>query len=296
MKITGATRVAGIFGDPIEHSLSPVMQNAAFESMGLNMAYVPFHVGAASIHVLKNAVAGIRSLNIFGVNVTIPHKQKVIKYLDVVDPVAKAIGAVNTIVNRDGALHGYNTDGAGYLLSLREELSFNPAGKKIVLLGAGGAARGIFFSLLHGKPKSIVIANRTLKKGARLADEFKEHAAGTEVKTTGLKKNLLKPFAADADLIINTTSLGLMGHGKADLPLDDLPAKAIVSDIVYRPLETDLIKDARKMGLQTHTGLGMLVHQGALSFELWTGLTAPVDVMKTAVLEELQREEVSRGA
>jgi len=296
MKITGTTRVTAIFGDPVEHSLSPVMHNAAFESMGLNMAYVPFHVGAASLGVLKNAVAGIRALNILGVNVTIPHKQKVIKYLDAVDPVALAIGAVNTIVNKEGVLHGYNTDGAGYLLSLREELAFTPAGKKILLLGAGGAARGIFFSLLHGKAKSIVIANRTLKKADRLAAEFKAHAGETEVRSTGLKKNLIRPYAPDADLVINTTSLGLMGHGKADLPLEDLPAKAIVSDIVYRPLETDLIKDARRIGLQTHTGLGMLVHQGALSFELWTGLTAPADVMKTAALEELRKEERLRGA
>ncbi len=288
MKITGATRVAGIFGDPVEHSLSPAMHNAAFESLGLNMAYVPFHVGSTPLRVLKNAAAGIRALNIFGVNVTIPHKQKVIKYLDVVDPIAKAIGAVNTIVNRDGTLYGYNTDGAGYLLSLREDLAFAPQDKNIILLGAGGAARGIFFSLLHGKPKSIVIANRTLKKAVRLAAEFKEHAGGAEVRTTGLKKNLIKPYAADADLIINTTSLGLLGHGKPDLPLEDLPARAIVSDIVYRPLETDLIKDARKIGLRTHTGLGMLVHQGALSFELWTGLSAPVGVMRAAALEELE--------
>ncbi len=296
MKITGSTRVAGIFGDPVEHSLSPAMHNAAFDSMGLNMAYVPFHVGAGTLKVLKGAVAGIRALNIFGVNVTIPHKQKVIKYLDAVDPSALAIGAVNTIVNKDGALHGYNTDGSGYLLSLREELGFTPENKNIVLLGAGGAARGIFFSLIHGKARSIVIANRTLKRAVRLASEFKSHAGGTEIKTTGLKKNLIKPFAADADLIINTTSLGLMGHGKADLPLEDLPSKAIVSDIVYRPIETDLIKDARKMGLPTHTGLGMLVHQGALSFELWTGLTAPVEVMRAAALEELKREEERRGA
>ena len=295
MKITGSTRITGIFGDPVEHSLSPAMQNAAFESAGLNIAYLPFHVGSSQLRVLKNAVAGIRALNILGVNVTIPHKQKVIKYLDVVDPNAGSIGAVNTIVNRDGRLHGYNTDGSGYLLSLRDELDFTPEGKNIVLLGAGGAARGIFFSLLHGKPKSVIIANRTLKKAERLAVEFEAHAAQTVVKAIKLKKNLVKPHAPEADLVINTTSLGLMGRGSIDLPLEDLPATAIVSDIVYRPLETGLIKDARSMGLRTHTGLGMLARQGALSFELWTGLASPVDAMKSAALEELQREAGSHG-
>ncbi len=290
MKITGATKVAGIFGDPVEHSVSPAMHNAAFDALRLNTVYVPFHVPAAPLRELKAAAAGIRSLSILGVNVTVPHKQKILKYLDAVDNNARAIGAVNTVVNRGGELYGYNTDGAGYLLGLREDHNFTAAGKNIIIIGAGGAARGIFFSLLHGKPKSVLIANRTLKRAIRLATEFKAHAKEVEIKTTGLKKELIRPHVPEADLVINTTSLGLMGHGRLELPLEDLPASAIVSDIIYRPLETSLIRDARRLGLKTQTGLGMLVHQGALSFELWTGKTAPVAVMRAAALEELREK------
>ncbi len=290
MRVNGQTRVLGIFGDPVEHTLSPGMQNAAFEANRLNWVYLPFHVKPEG---LKKAVAGIRAFDMIGVNVTIPHKEKVVKHLDDVDGLAKTIGAVNTIVNVEGKLVGYNTDGYGYVESLREETGFDSAGKNIVILGAGGAARAILFTFLYNKKnavKSVVVANRTLRRAKKLVDEFKDKVGGAPITVTSLGK--VDGHLSGADLLINTTSVGMMGKGKFDLPLDRLPGHAIVSDIVYRPLETVFLKKAKARGLKIHGGLGMLAHQGALSFELWAMFLfprppLPVDIMKLAAIKTL---------
>ena len=288
MKINGHTRVAGIFGDPISHTLSPAMHNAAFEAVGLNAVYVPFHVKAESKGALKAAVESVRAMNMMGVNVTIPHKERVMRFLDEVDPHAIDIGAVNTIVNRDGKLFGCNTDGPGYLLSLRKETGFRPAGKKVVIIGAGGAARGILYSLLGLNPASVVLANRTIKRADALASEFAKKFS-VPVETSELDRAVMEKALCSADLVVNTTSIGMMGKGELGLPMKALPSKAVVSDIVYRPLKTGLIKAAEKMGLKTHAGLGMLVRQGAIGFELWTGRKAPVSVMEKAALKALRQ-------
>lgn len=290
MKITGHTRIIGIFGDPVEHTLSPVMHNAAFDALELDMVYVPFHVRSKPASDLKAAVASIKALNILGMNITVPHKETVIKYLDEVDEYAREVGAVNTIVNKGGRLTGYNTDGAGYLLSLREETGFVPKDKNIIILGAGGAARSILYAVLSGKPRSVVIANRTIERADDLAAEFKGRFKKISIKTVLLEKHLIKEHAWNADLIINTTSLGMMGRGAVDLPIENLPGHSIVSDIVYRPLKTTIIKKAAARGLATHTGLGMLVHQGAIGFELWTGQMAPTEVMMKAALKVLREK------
>lgn len=288
MKINGNTKIAGIFGDPIGHTLSPAMHNAAFNALGLNAVYVPFHVKSDLPGGLKAAVESIRALGLLGVNVTIPHKEKVLKYLDEIEPHAMDLGAVNTIVNKDGKLIGYNTDGAGYLLSLRDETGFRAARKRVVVIGAGGAARSIVYSMLAAKPVSVVIANRTLRRAEALAGSFARKFGSTDIIAAPLDKESLFEHCVKADLIVNTTSTGMMGQGELDLPLGALPDRAIISDIVYRPLRTGLIKSAEKRGLKTHGGLGMLVRQGAIGFELWTGKKAPVKVMEAAALKALR--------
>lgn len=284
MKITGHTKIVGIFGDPVEQTLSPAMHNAAFEALGIEMAYVPFHVRSMD---LGAAVDGIRALNMRGMNITIPHKEEVLKHLDGIDDHARGIGAVNSIVNMDGSLIGYNTDGPGYLLSLRDDAGCAPGGKKIIIIGAGGAARSIIYAVLGARPAAVTLANRTESRAVELAVEFREKFRGVDIHTAPLEKEALRPLMREADIVVNTTSIGMMGRGGLDLPMEELPQHALVSDIVYRPLETDMIKKAVARGLKTHSGLGMLVRQGAITFELWTGMKAPLDAMRKAVMEEL---------
>ena len=284
MKIDGRTRLVAIFGDPIDHTLSPAIQNAAFEHLGLNLVYVPFHVRPAD---LKAAVSSIRTLGFIGANITIPHKERVMRSLDDVHVHAKDVGAVNTVVNKKGRLIGYNTDGAGYLLSLREETGFSVRGKKVVILGAGGASRAIFHALLDARPASVVISNRTPKRASDLAREFAKRFKNTVIRTVPFKKGPLSEEAQSADLLVNTTSLGMTGQARLDFPVESLPKGAVVSDIVYRPLETVLLKKARSRGLKTHDGLSMLVRQGSIGFELWTGKKAPVELMRKAAKKAL---------
>ena len=284
MKIDGRTGLVAIFGDPIDHTLSPAIHNAAFEHLGLNRVYFPFHVRPAD---LKAAVSSIRTLGFTGANITIPHKERVMRFLDDVHVHAKDVGAVNTVVNKKGRLIGYNTDGAGYLLSLREETGFVVRGKKIVILGAGGASRAIFHALLDARPASVVLANRTPKRAEDLAREFAKKFKNTVIRTVPFKKGPLSDEAHGADLLVNTTSLGMTGQAKLDFPVDSLPKGSVVSDIVYRPLETDLLKKARRRGLKTHDGLSMLVRQGSIGFELWTGKKAPVELMRKAAKKAL---------
>lgn len=286
--INGHTKIAGIFGDPIGHTLSPAIQNAAFRAIGMNAVYLPFHVKADSKGALKAAVEAVRAMDMLGVNVTIPHKEKVFKFLDETDEHAIDVGAVNTIVNREGRLCGYNTDGAGYVLSLRKETGFRPGGKKAVIIGSGGAARSILYSILKLAPSSVVIVNRTVKRAEALAREFAPKFS-SPVDAAPLERALMEKVLADADLVVNATSTGMMGKGELDLPLDVLHPKAVVSDIVYMPVKTGLIKAAEKRGLKVHSGLGMLIRQGAIGFELWTGKKAPLQVMQKAALKALRQ-------
>lgn len=287
MKITGAAKIIGIFGDPVGHTLSPAIHNAAFERLGLPYVYVPFHVKPAE---LKKAIEAIRALDMPGINITIPHKERALKFLDEADEDARRIGAVNTIVNMEGRLIGYNTDGTGYLRSLREETGFKAAGKNIIIIGAGGAARSIFYAILTHKPERVVLANRTVKRARALADEFGRRF-NVKIEASGAGKDALEAYSKDSHLVVNTTSLGMMGEGRLDFPLESLPENAVVSDIVYRPLKTEFIKGAEKRALKVHTGLGMLIHQGAIGFELWTGRKAPVEVMRKAALKALKGKE-----
>jgi shikimate dehydrogenase len=288
MTFTGATKTVGVFGYPVTHSLSPAMQNAAIESAGLDMVYLPFSVEPS---MLRGAVSAVRALNMAGVNLTIPHKEAVMEYLDEISDEARIIGAVNTIVNDNGRLIGYNTDGRGYLQSVREEAGFEPAGKSIVIIGAGGAARGIINALAREGAASIAIANRTIPRAERLAAEFKPIYPTVTITPLPLEADPLRATLQSASLVVNTTSLGMEGKGKVDIDLDELPKHSIVSDIVYNPRTTDLLRRAADLGLAAHGGLGMLVCQGALGFTLWTGYEAPVAVMRSAAEEALGEGE-----
>lgn len=273
------TIMYGVFGDPVRHSKSPVMLNRAFRETGINAAYAAFHIPAEQ---LEAAVRGIRALGFGGVNVTIPHKQAVMRWLDEVDEDAAAIGAVNTIVVRDGKLIGYNTDGIGYVRSLTEEAGFRVRGKRILLIGAGGAARGVAHALAKQQPAAIYIANRTRERAAELAADI-----GKFADCSGLSLAELDGLP-DLDLIVNTTSVGM--HPKVnELPVDEgwlhrhVGAGMTVSDLVYNPLTTRFLAEAAERGARIHSGLGMFVYQGAYAFEYWTGKPAPVEAMRDAV-------------
>lgn len=278
------TALFGVFGAPVRHSRSPLMMNRAFASVGFNGLYAAFHVEPEQ---LAQAVGGIRALGFRGVNVTIPHKVQVMAYLDEIDDGARQIGAVNTIVNDNGKLIGYNTDGIGYARSLQEEAGFEPSGKHIVLLGAGGAARGVAWALARQHPASLTIANRTPEKAQELA-----LALAPYTDTLGVSYDALAGRLAQADLVVNTTSAGMHPHTSL-MPLDPalLPAGALVSDLIYNPLTTRFLERAAAQGARTHGGLGMFIYQGAYAFEYWTGLSAPVQAMRQAVEHALAVNE-----
>jgi len=273
--VDSRTVLYGVFGDPVAHSLSPRMLNRAFAETGLPAVYAAFHVKPQE---LANAVKGIRALGLRGVNVTIPHKVEVMEHLDAVDESALRIGAVNTIVNDGGRLTGYNTDGIGYVRSLKEETGFDPAGKRIAVLGAGGAARGIVWALALEGAAEIAILNRTAARAVELAGALAS-AAGTRLAGCGMED--AATALAEAALVVNTTRVGMHPQvGESPLAAELLPNGAIVSDIVYNPRRTLLLSQAEERGYAVHGGLGMFVHQGAYAFELWTGLPAPVEAMR----------------
>jgi len=279
------SRICGVIGDPIEHSMSPVMHNAAFDKLGLNYLYVPFRVKKEE---LGKAIAGMRALNIRGLNVTIPHKVAVIPFLDELDPLAQKIGAVNTIVNDDGALTGYNTDASGFLQALLER-GIEPRGKNVVVLGAGGASRAISF-ILAERGAHLVILNRLLELdwaeelASRISQVFKK-----EVEALELNKEKLAKVLEKADILVNATSVG-MSPNRDETPVspDLLKPSLTVFDIVYNPIKTRLLREAEAAGAETISGVDMLVWQGALAFELWTGVKAPVKLMKDAAIKGLQ--------
>jgi len=263
-------RIFALFGNPVGHSLSPLMHNTAYCEMQINASYVPF-----CVRNLEEAVRGIRGLGIKGVSVTIPFKSEVGKHLDGLEESSNRIGAVNTIVNEGGRLRGYNTDWIGFVRDLKE---FMPVqGKTFGVLGAGGAARAILFGVLSegGNP---VVLNRTAAKGEALAKEF--GCSFLPLSEIGVLK---------ADCIVNTTSVG-MAPQIENSPLEEraLGKFPCVVDIIYNPLETKLLKDARKAGCRTRSGLGMFVHQGAEQIRLWTGTEPPVETMRRVVRERLE--------
>lgn len=278
-------KLFALIGDPVGQSLSPAMHNAAFRALGLNCAYITLHVPKPT---LANAIAGVRALGIAGLNVTIPHKISIISLLDELDESANLVGAVNTVKNNRGKLIGFNTDGEGALRALEEKID-SVKGKEVVLLGAGGAARAIAFSLARVGAR-LTIANRTVPRAQALASAV-EQKLSTNVKVASLNRAELTKALKNVDVLINATSVGM--HPKIDKTLvraNMMRRGLVVYDIVYKPLRTKLLREARRAGGKTIDGLGMLVHQGALAFEIWTGERAPIKIMKAAAKRELRGE------
>ncbi|MBE0477730.1 shikimate dehydrogenase [Candidatus Aerophobetes bacterium] len=279
MKITGKTKIVGLFGYPVTHSLSPLIHNAAFEKAGLNFIYLAFPVKSSN---LGEATRAIKALEMVGVNVTIPHKQKIIQYLDELSPEANVVGAINTVVNREGKLAGYNTDGEGFAESLREK-SFSLKGKHILLLGAGGAALAISFSLLKEKPESLILTNRTLSRAKDISKKLASSRGEVKMEIVEFERRNSLPRAKEIDLLINTTSLGMQEGHPAPINLEQFSSSLFVYDVIYNR-ETELLNQAKRLGMRYQGGLDMLIFQAALSFEIWTGRKAPVDEMREALM------------
>ena len=268
MQINGATEIYGIIGNPVAHSLSPIMHNSGFAALGLNKVYVAFPATNAA-----KALAGCRALGVHGLSVTIPHKEAVLEHLDTIDPVAEKIGAVNTLLfGDDKKIHGLNTDWIGANRALSEKLDLQ--GRKILLLGAGGSAKAIGFGLLEAGAH-IILASRTETRLKTLAGELAcdwIHLADIDT--------------VQADALVNATSVGMHPLENASLvPAASLGNFPLVMDIVYAPLETRLLREAKSAGCEVISGLSMLLYQGAAQFEAWTGQDAPLEVMRSALEE-----------
>lgn len=284
MSINSETKILGIIGNPLTHSLSPIMHNKALEDLGLNYVYVPFPVEK---HRLHEVVQALRVLGIAGVNVTIPFKEEIVKYLDDLSDEARACRAVNVVKNRQGRLEGHNTDGPGFMAALKEA-GITPGGWKTVVLGAGGAARAIAYQLARAKVRNLTLVNRTLGKAQQLA-AFIQCQTGVRTRALGWNGDAVKQAVCEADLLVNTTSIGMFPRGEEMPPLDPewFKPELVVSDVVYNPVETRLLAVARRRGLRTVDGVGMFIHQGALALEIFTGVKAPVSLMREVVMHRL---------
>ena len=278
--ITASTRVAAIIGDPVRHSLSPILHNAAFDALGLDWIYTAFevHDGGA-----VDAINAVRSLHIDGLSVTMPHKEAVIDALDRVSPAATRLRSVNCVHWLGDALVGDSTDGVGFIDALRHDEGFDVAGRSAVVLGAGGAARAVVLALAEAGAAQVLVVNRSPERGASAAALGGSRSRiGTAADVTG------------ADIVVNATPVGMAGTSSAGAsPIDvDLvrPGQLIV-DLVYHPLRTPLLIAAKARGAVAVTGLGMLIHQAAHAFRLWTGEEPPLEVMSAAALAHLERVE-----
>jgi len=281
MGVKATTDIYGIFGHPVKHSLSPDMHNSAFSTLGLNSVYVAFDIDPENI---EEATKAIRIMGIKGINITIPHKQTIIPYLDEVSPDAKLTGAVNTVKNENGKLSGYNTDVGGFLRAIREDLNFSPEGKTLFLIGAGGAARAILSAFCMNGGKVVYIADIIQDKAQELANQFKANFQNIAIETVSLEdKKILEQKFDEADILVNASPAGMDGVGSHNIPLTSLNKNAVVYDLVYKPPNTKLLTDAKELGHKASGGLSMLLYQGAESFEIWTGENAPVEIMKKAL-------------
>jgi len=279
--VSGRTRIYAVIGDPIEHSLSPIIQNAAFNALNLNCVYTAFRVKFSDV---VNALAGIRALGVFGLNVTMPHKESVIAYLDWVDETAKFLKSVNTIHHKDGKLLGYSTDGVGALAALKEN-GTNPHGKRALIFGAGGAARAIAYALVQ-EVEELVVLNRTVSEAEKLSETLKRKF-NKKISTGSLSPEGIKEEISNSDILLNATSVGMNPIiNQSLIAPDNLNPDLTVMDIVYNPYETQLVKDAKAAGAKVVSGMEMLIYQGAAAFEIWTGQQAPVQVMRNAILEQ----------
>ncbi|MDD5653171.1 MAG: shikimate dehydrogenase [Candidatus Omnitrophica bacterium] len=269
----------GLIGCPVSHSLSPLMHNAAFQALGINGEYQLFELKAEEVESFVRSL-GQRGLR--GINVTIPYKEKIIPFLDRLTPQAGLIGAVNTIKNTEGKLEGFNTDGDGFIRHLKDDMKFIPEGKKIAVIGAGGASRAISVCLAQNKVRQIIIYDVDQKRSLALAEllkrAFKDNEFIITDSTSGLK-------IEEADLLVNTSPVGMKKNDPIIVDPRFLHPGMLVYDIIYNPAQTRLLEMAREKGAAATNGLGMLLYQGVLAFEIWTGQKAPVEIMRQALNE-----------
>lgn len=277
--VQGKTNVVCIIGDPIRHSLSPIIQNAAFTADHLDYIYVPFAVTPEN---LAQAVSGLKALGVCGFNVTIPHKTTIIPFLDRLDESAEYAGAVNTVKLCGNLLIGYNTDGDGLVDSLQTDLNFSPGTEPVLVVGAGGAARGAIAALCRAGATNIHISNRTIEKANAIKQDMNIRYPGTHIDATTLNQ-VNKELLSTISLLLNTTSLGMHGERIDYINLAHMPEHAKVYDMVYSCAATPLVKESSAVGLQSVNGLGMLVAQGERAFEIWTGQKPSEGVMRRAL-------------
>ncbi|MBI4734271.1 MAG: shikimate dehydrogenase [Rubrobacteridae bacterium] len=283
VEISGDTIVTGIIGYPLTYTLSPFMHNAALEELGLDYRYLPFVVEPA--HLIE-AINGIKALNISGINVTMPHKENVIPLLDELSEEALQMGAVNTIKNTGGSLTGHNTDGVGFLRSLQDE-HYDVSGKHVVIIGAGGAAKAVAMAVAGAGAASLTIVAREKSKADALKDKISAYYHNLSIKTLSLSDDLADIMLV-GELIVNATPIGMKESGcLLPVPLDLISGKHFIFDLIYTPLETALIKEAKQKKAKAINGLGMLLYQAAAAFEIWTGISAPVETMREALLGAL---------
>ncbi|MBU4175602.1 MAG: shikimate dehydrogenase [Actinobacteria bacterium] len=288
MRIDGETRLVGIIGNPLDNTLSPTIHNAAFDYMGLNWCYVPLTVQAEH---LREGIEGIKALRFTGVNVTMPFKTDVLDMLDDVAMFAETVGAVNTILVDKGRLIGYNTDGRGFYTALTRDVGYEVKGARVLIMGAGGAARSVTVSLALGGCASIVIVNRTVGHSEQLAGVIRQSTPDIDV-------DWLSPdddydiLVAESDIIINATPLTSFNGSVLRIPVSMLNRNQVVCDLNYSSYQPPLLQEAEARGARVIDGKGMLLYQAAAAFEIWTGLEAPVEVMRVALLKALEEAHI----
>jgi shikimate dehydrogenase len=281
--ITGKTKVVGVIGNPIEHSLSPPMHNNAYKQLDMDYVYVAFKIEQEDISKL---IESAKTLGIVGLNVTIPYKTDIIKYLDEVDEVARQINAVNTISFKNGIARGYNTDGIGAVKSIEK---YTPVkDKNVLVLGAGGASKAITFTLINHNIKKLIIANRSKKNALDLIDNLRRQCDFDDIEYVDI--NDADSRLDEVDIIINTTPIGMYPNVDVEAPIktDKITDKHIVMDIIYNPLETRLLKEAKSNGAMTIAGTNMLINQGITAFEIFTGKTPSYESFEEALLGQLK--------
>ncbi len=282
--------VYGLIGDPVDHSLSPAIQNAAFRSARIDAVYVPFHV---KHHDLRCAIQGLSALEVRGFNVMAPHKVHISRYLHKIEASARAVASVNTVANENGKLVGYSTDGPGAINAL-EEAGISPNGKSIVIFGAGGASRAIAHSLAS-RARSIKLLNRTVTKANQVTGRIRR-TFNIEIASAPLSSKFTKTFVEHADIVVNASSMGMDGQNNVPVEANWLHSDQCVFDIVYKPVQTRLLELASLARATTITGLDMLVNQGACSFELWTRRKAPMIEMRHVIAQELLAMEHAKSS
>ena len=281
MRINGSTVLVGVIGNPVKHSLSPVILNAAFREAKINWVYTAFETPEEK---LADAIGGIRALGIAGLSVTMPHKAKICSLLDEISDSAQSLGAVNCIVNDAGNLKGHNTDGDGFLDAVKHDAGLDVAGKKVLVIGSGGSARSIIYSLGKAEAREIAVINRTKNKALDALE-----LAGSVGRY--VEENEISKVVSEADLVINATPVGMSDtEGTSSFPLEPnlLTKGQLAVDLIYHPISTPWMEALRDREVEVHGGLSMLIFQAAKAFKLWTGKDAPVEAMRKAALDEIE--------